>query len=98
TGVSVLLTLRASAMHQHSGQIALPGGRRDPGETAGQTALREAQEEIGLEPRFVDLVGLSTPYLTGTGYLVTPVVGFVRPGFTLIPNPHEVAEIFETPF
>ena len=97
-GLSVILTRRADTLRRHTGQIALPGGRRDPGETPWQTALREAHEEIGLEPRFVSLAGLSTPYRTGTGYLITPVVGFVRPGFTLRPNPEEVADIFETPF
>jgi 8-oxo-dGTP pyrophosphatase MutT (NUDIX family) len=98
TGLSVILTRRADTLRRHTGQIALPGGRRDPGETPWQTALREAHEEIGLDPDFVSLVGLSTPYQTGTGFLITPVVGFVRPGFTLEANPHEVADIFETPF
>jgi 8-oxo-dGTP pyrophosphatase MutT (NUDIX family) len=97
-GLTVILTRRADTLRRHTGQIALPGGRRDPGETPWQTALREAHEEIGLEPHFVSVVGLSTPYRTGTGYLITPVVGFVRPGFTLTPNPAEVADIFETPF
>jgi 8-oxo-dGTP pyrophosphatase MutT (NUDIX family) len=97
-GLSVILTRRSDTLRRHTGQIALPGGRRDPGETPWQTALREAHEEIGLEPRFVSPVGLSTPYRTGTGYLITPVVGFVRPGFSLTANPDEVAEIFETPF
>jgi len=97
-GLSVILTRRADTLRRHTGQIALPGGRRDPGETPWQTALREAEEEIGLHPSYVSLAGLSTPYRTGTGYLITPVVGFVRPGFTLTPNPHEVADIFETPF
>ena len=97
-GLSVILTRRADTLRRHTGQIALPGGRRDPGETPWQTALREAHEEIGLEPRFVSVAGLSTPYRTGTGYLITPVVGFVRPGFTLMANPDEVADIFETPF
>ncbi|HEV2531168.1 CoA pyrophosphatase [Phenylobacterium sp.] len=97
-GLSVILTRRADTLRRHTGQVALPGGRRDPGETPWQTALREAEEEIGLHPSFVTLVGLSTPYRTGTGYLITPVVGFVRPGFTLTPNPDEVADIFETPF
>ena len=97
-GLSVILTRRSDTLRRHTGQIALPGGRRDPGETPSQTALREAHEEIGLEPRYVSPVGLSTPYRTGTGYLITPVVGFVRPGFNLEPNPDEVAEIFETPF
>lgn len=97
-GLSVILTRRSDTLRRHTGQVALPGGRRDPGETPWQTALREAEEEIGLHPSFVSLAGLSTPYRTGTGYLITPVVGFVRPGFTLVPNPDEVAEIFETPF
>jgi 8-oxo-dGTP pyrophosphatase MutT (NUDIX family) len=97
-GLSVLLTRRSDTLRRHTGQIALPGGRRDPGETPWQTALREAEEEIGLDPAFVTLAGLSTPCRTGTGYLITPVVGFVRPGFTLTPNPDEVADIFETPF
>jgi 8-oxo-dGTP pyrophosphatase MutT (NUDIX family) len=97
-GLTVILTRRADTLRRHTGQIALPGGRRDPGETPWQTALRESHEEIGLEPHFVSVAGLSTPYRTGTGYLITPVVGFVRPGFTLTPNPDEVADIFETPF
>ena len=97
-GHTVLLTRRADTLRSHTGQIALPGGRRDPGETAWETALREAEEEIGLHSRYVSLAGLSTPLLTHSGYLITPVVGFVRPGFELRPNPHEVADIFETPF
>lgn len=97
-GVNVLLTRRSDALRSHTGQVALPGGRQDPGETPVQTALREAHEEVGLEPHFVSPMGLATPYQTGSGYLITPVVGFVRPGFSLSANPHEVAEIFETPF
>jgi len=97
-GPTVLLTRRSDTMRSHTGQVALPGGRVDPGERPWETALREAHEEVGLEPRFVSLLGLSTPYQTGTGYLVTPVVGFVRPGFELKANPDEVADIFETPF
>lgn len=98
TGYSVLLTRRADTLRRHTGQIALPGGRCDPGETVATTALREAHEEVGLEPDYVSVVGLSSPYRTGTGFLVTPVVGFIRPGFSLQPNPAEVADIFETPF
>jgi len=97
-GVNVILTRRADTLRSHTGQVALPGGRQDEGERPWETALREAHEEVGLEPQFVSLVGLSTPYQTGSGYLITPVVGFVRPGFTLTPNPGEVADIFETPF
>lgn len=97
-GYSVLLTRRADTLRRHTGQIALPGGRCDPGETTAETAVREAWEEVGLDPGFVSLAGQSSPYQTGTGYLITPVVGFIRPGFTLTPNPDEVADIFETPF
>lgn len=97
-GPTVLLTRRSDTLRRHTGQVALPGGRQDPGEKPWQTALREAHEEVGLEPRYVHPIGLATPYQTGTGFLITPVVGFVRPGFSLEPNPHEVADIFETPF
>ena len=97
-GYSVLLTKRSETLRSHTGQVALPGGRLDPGETTWQAALREAHEEIGLHPDYVTVAGLTTPYLTGTGFLVTPVVGFVREGYTLKPNADEVDEIFETPF
>src|SRR6202012_2189547 len=82
-GPSVILTRRSDTLRRHTGQIALPGGRRDPGETPWETALREAEEEVGLDPKFVSLAGLSTPTYTGTGYLITPVVGFIREGFRL---------------
>lgn len=97
-GFSILLTRRADTLRRHTGQIALPGGRMDPGETPWDTALRETEEEIGLGRHLVEIAGLSTPYRTGTGYLITPVVGFVTPPFELTPNPQEVADIFETPF
>ena len=97
-GLSVLLTLRTAHLRRHAGQIALPGGRADPGETPSQTALREAQEEVGLDPSLVDVAGLSEPFWTRTGYVITPVVGFVSPQLALKPNPDEVAEVFEVPF
>ena len=97
-GYSVLLTRRVDTMRRHAGQVAFPGGRRDPGETPWQAALREAQEEVGLEPSLVQLAGLSSPYQTGTGYLITPVVGFISSDHALVANPDEVAYIFETPF
>ena len=97
-GVTVLLTQRTEDMPSHAGQIAFPGGRCDEGETPWQTALREAEEEVALAPDLVSPVGLSTPYRTGTGYLITPVVAFIEEGFRLAPNPDEVADIFETPF
>lgn len=97
-GVTVVFTRRADTLRAHTGQIAFPGGRSDPGETPWATALREAHEEIGLDPAFVTVAGLSTGYQTRTGYDITPVVGFVRPGFHLVPNPDEVADVFEVPF
>ncbi len=97
-GLSVILTRRADTLRSHTGQVAFPGGRSDPGETPWATALREAEEEIGLSPAAVSLAGLSTPYRTGTGFEVTPVVGFVVPPLCLAANPDEVAAIFETPF
>jgi 8-oxo-dGTP pyrophosphatase MutT (NUDIX family) len=97
-GLSVILTRRSEALRRHTGQVALPGGRCEAGETAWAAALREAHEEIGLEPALVDVVGLSTPYRTITDFVVTPVVGFVARGYEPRPNPDEVAEVFETPF
>ncbi|HEY5071115.1 MAG TPA: CoA pyrophosphatase [Caulobacteraceae bacterium] len=97
-GLSVILTRRADTLRRHTGQIALPGGRCDDGETPWGAALREAEEEIGLEPARVSLAGLSTPYRTGTGFHITPVVGFIVPPIDLTANPDEVADIFETPF
>lgn len=95
---TVLLTLRAAALRKHSAQIAFPGGRIDA--TDGSpliAALREAQEEIGLAPDRVRMVGYLDAYLTGTGYRVTPVVGLVEPPLALTINRHEVDEAFETP-
>jgi 8-oxo-dGTP pyrophosphatase MutT (NUDIX family) len=97
-GVTVLLTRRADTLRSHTGQIAFPGGRLDPGETPWEGALREAEEEIGLPPTHVTIAGLSSNYQTGSGYDITPVVGFVSPGFKLRPNPEEVADVFEAPF
>ena len=97
-GVSVLLTRRADTLRKHQGQIAFPGGGIDPGETPWQAALREADEEVGLSPGLVALVGLSTPFRTLTGFHITPVVGFVDPASRARPNPDEVAEVFEAPF
>jgi 8-oxo-dGTP pyrophosphatase MutT (NUDIX family) len=97
-GISVLLTRRADTLRRHSGQVAFPGGRADAGETPAQTALRESWEEVGLDRRFVRLLGLGDAYVTGTGFSITPVVGLIRPGFALTPFDAEVAEIFELPF
>ena len=96
-GLTVLLTRRADTLRRHTGQVAFPGGRVDPGETAVQAALREAQEEVGLAPDHVRPVGLGDAYEIATGFRITPVVAFVRPGFTLTLSPAEVAEVFEPP-
>jgi len=97
SGLSVLLTERAAQLRSHSGQVAFPGGKIDPGESAGETALREASEEIGLEAEFIEPLGWLDAYLTSTGYRVAPLVALVSPGFALTLNPDEVADAFETP-
>ncbi len=97
-GLNLILTRRADTLSRHSGQVALPGGRTEAGETPWTAALREAEEEIGLERRYVRLVALGDLYRTGTGFEITPVVGFVTSGFSLTPSAAEVAEVFETPF
>lgn len=97
-GASVLLTRRADSLARHTGQIAFPGGRLDTGETAVEAALREAREEVDLDPALVQVLGLSDPYETGTGYLVTPVVGWIESEPALTASPDEVAEIFRTPW
>jgi len=97
-GLTVLLTRRSDTLRSHTGQIAFPGGRCDPGETPWVTALREANEEVGLDPACVTLAGLLHGYQTVTGFHVTPVVGFIDPRATFVPSPEEVADVFETPF
>jgi 8-oxo-dGTP pyrophosphatase MutT (NUDIX family) len=93
----VLLTQRHAGLAQHAGQIAFPGGRVDKGETLLETALREAEEEIGLARGFVAPQGFLGNYLTVTNYLVTPVVAEVAPGFALSLQADEVDEAFEVP-
>ncbi len=97
-GLSILLTQRTAHLNDHAGQISFPGGRVEPeDESLVETALREAYEEVGLQRQHVDVIGTLPDYLTGTGYLVTPVVALVHAPFELQADPNEVAEIFQVP-
>jgi 8-oxo-dGTP pyrophosphatase MutT (NUDIX family) len=94
----VLLTQRTDHLSDHPGQISFPGGRAEPQDfDTAATALREAHEEIGLEASFVDVLGALPTYTTGTGFIVTPIVALVKPGFAVKADPFEVAEVFEVP-
>ena len=93
----VILTVRREHLRTHAGQIAFPGGRVDPGEDGIQAALREANEELLLDPASVEVIGSLEPYRTVTGYVVTPVLGVVPPDLPLEPNEPEVADWFEAP-
>ncbi len=95
---AVLLTERTVHLSTHSGQIAFPGGKTDDTDAdASATALREAHEEVGLDRGHVEVLGNLPIYVTGTSFIVTPVVALVDPDFELRPNPHEVASAFEVP-
>ncbi|AKH42029.1 8-oxo-dGTP pyrophosphatase MutT (NUDIX family) [Altererythrobacter atlanticus] len=93
----VLLTHRPEDMRAHPGQVAFPGGKLDPGEDAVEAALREAHEELAVEPSSVRIIGASDRYITGSGYDVTPVLGLVPPDLPIRPNPMEVSAWFEPP-
>lgn len=96
--ITVLLTRRTDHLHHHAGQISFPGGRVDPQDRDSRaTALRETEEEVGLHPRHIELVGELDTYITRTGFEVTPLVGFVKPPFEIEPDSFEVAEVFEVP-
>jgi 8-oxo-dGTP pyrophosphatase MutT (NUDIX family) len=98
SGLTLLLTQRTEHLTDHGGQISLPGGRVESADTSAiETALRETEEEVGLNRRHIEVLGTLPDYLTGTGYRVTPVVSLVLPPFDLQADPHEVAEIFEVP-
>lgn len=95
---SILLTKRTSHLTRHAGQISFPGGRIDPGDTGPEAAaLREAQEEIGLDADSVEVFGRLTDHVTGTGYRITPVLAGLPPALTYQLSPHEVDAIFELP-
>jgi len=93
----VILTQRPRDMRDHPGQVAFPGGKIDPGEDAVQAALREAHEEVALDPARVRVVGTTDRYKTGTGFDVTPVLAVIPPDLPLVPHPLEVEEWFEAP-
>lgn len=93
----LILTVRHDDLRTHAGQVAFPGGRIDEGEDAPAAALREAMEELALNPALVRLLGTADPYRTVTGYGVTPVIGVIPPDLELDPNPAEVADWFEAP-
>lgn len=94
----VLLTERTQHLSSHSGQVAFPGGKADAQDVdATATALREAHEEVGLDPHFVQILGVLPTYTTGSSFVVAPVVALVREGFHITPNAYEVADVFEVP-
>lgn len=98
SGWTMLFTQRANDLPTHAGQVSFPGGRREPGETPVETALRETREEVGIESRFIEPIGGWSAYETGTGFRIVPVAGLVEPEFMLTLDAHEVAETFEVPF
>ena len=93
----VLLTHRPDTMPSHPGQVAFPGGKLEPGEDAITAALREAHEELGVDPAQVRVIGEADSFVTGSGYALTPVLGLIPPDLPLIPDPREVADWFEAP-
>ena len=96
--VTLLFTQRTEHLSAHAGQIAFPGGKAEPGDASPlDTALREAREEIGLNPDLVEPLGTLDRYLTGTGYRITPVIALVDPALTLTLDENEVANTFEVP-
>ena len=96
--LTVLFTQRTAHLTSHAGQVSFPGGRAEPGDASAEfTALREAEEEIGLPAARVEILARLPDYRTRTGYRVTPVIGLIEPPLELAPDPREVAEVFEVP-
>lgn len=94
----VLFTQRTEHLSSHAGQISFPGGKMEPHDAnVAETALREAQEEIGLEPRYVDAIGFLDDYATSTGYRISPLVAVIREGYSIVADDSEVADVFDVP-
>ncbi len=97
-GPTLMFTQRTAHLTDHGGQVSFPGGRVEPADISViETALRETEEEVGLDRRHIEVIGMLPDYITGTGFRVTPVVAIVQPPFDLKADPFEVAEIFEVP-
>ncbi len=97
-GMTMLFTQRTDHLASHPGQVSFPGGHVEPGDgSPEETALRETEEEVGLDRRHIEIIGRLADYKTRTGFTVVPVVGLVTPPFDITPDPHEVAEVFEVP-
>ena len=95
---SILLTKRTAHLKSHAGQVSFPGGRIDKEDVHPEAAaLRDAQEEVGLDPSKVEVIGRMSDYITGTGYRITPILGLLPPGLEYRPSPHEVEFVFELP-
>ena len=93
----ILLTHRPESMARHPGQIAFPGGKLEAGEDAVTAALREAEEELGIDPACVRVIGTGQDFVTGSGFHLTPVLGVIPPDLPIRPDPREVADWFEAP-
>ncbi len=96
-GLTVLYTERSPDLRSHSGQVSFPGGRIEPDEAPAEAALREANEEVALDPGEAEVIGYMPIYFTGSNYLITPVVAVVAPSRPFMPNPDEVRSVFEVP-